>query len=286
MDTTISLWRRYFQIAKPGILMGNAITAFGGFVLASKGKFDPWLFAAMLCGLSSIIASACIFNNYIDKAADEKMDRTKNRGFVTGQISIKKGVALAVALGLIGTLSLVYFTNLLTTALALAGFFVYIVLYTFLKYRSVHATLVGSFAGAAPPAIGYCAVSGRFDLCACLLFAMIMLWQMPHFYAIAIFRMEDYRKAAIPVLPLKKGVRATKMYMAAYILAFSASSSLLTFFHYTGALFLIASALLSAAWFCLCIKGFSCRNDSVWARQMFVFSLIVVSVLSLIIPFS
>ncbi len=278
--------RAYFSITKPGILFGNAITAFGGFALASKGQFQPGLFLAMLIGLSSIIASACIFNNYIDRESDEKMARTKDRGFVTGQIDVKNAIAFAIVLGLLGTFCLAYFTNLLTVGLALFGFAVYVGVYTFFKYRSMHGTWVGSFAGAVPPAVGYCAVSGRFDLCALLLFAMVVLWQMPHFYAIAIYRLNDYEKASIPVLPLKKGIRATKIWMIFYILAFTAITSLLTVFNYTGILFLAMTILLGAAWLGLSLKGFSCENDQHWARQMFFFSLVVVTLLCIVIPFS
>lgn len=277
--------RAYFSITKPGILFGNAITAFGGFALASKGGFQPGLFLAMLIGLSCIIASACIFNNYIDRESDEKMARTKERGFVTGEIDGKKGIAVAIALGLLGTFCLAYFTNLLTVTLALFGFGVYVGVYTFFKYRSMHGTLVGSFAGAVPPAVGYCAVSGRFDLCAFLLFAMIVLWQMPHFYAIAIYRLNDYEKASIPILPLKNGIRATKISMVFYIVAFTGVTSLLTLFHYTGLLFLTTTIILGTAWLCLSLKGFSCENDQQWARKTFLFSLVVVTLLCIVIPF-
>ncbi len=278
--------RAYFLITKPGILMGNAITAFGGFALASRLNFHFSIFLAMIAGLSGIIASACIFNNYIDRSADEKMERTKNRGFVTGQVKQKNGIVLAIILGLLGTFTLAYFTNLLTASLALSGFFIYVALYTFYKYRTIHATVIGSFAGAVPPVVGYCAASGRFDLCALLLFAVVMLWQMPHFYAISIYRLEEYKNASIPVLPLKKGIRTAKISMAVYIVAFTAVCCLLTLFHFTGSLFLAASALLGAVWLVLCLKGFASSNDRLWARKMFIFSLIVVTTLSFTIPFS
>lgn len=282
MDTL----RTYFLLTKPGILMGNAITAFGGFALASKLEFDFRIFLAMTAGLCAIIASACIFNNYIDKSSDQKMDRTKNRGFVTGQVREKNAIGFAIFLGLLGTTLLACFTNLITVLLALFGFFVYICLYTFFKYRSVHATIIGSFAGAVPPAVGYCAASGRFDLCALLLFSIVVLWQMPHFYAISIYRLEDYKKASIPVLPLKKGIRTTKISMAVYILVFIAICSLLTLLHFTGWLFLAAAAMLGTIWFVLCLKGFASIDDRLWARKMFIFSLIVITTLSFTLPFS
>src|SRR5262249_36630105 len=95
--------RTYFMLTKPGILMGNAITAFGGFALASKFGFDFKIFLAMTAGLCAIMASACIFNNYINKTSDEKMERTKNRGLVTGQVKEKNAIVFAAILGSLGT---------------------------------------------------------------------------------------------------------------------------------------------------------------------------------------
>lgn len=280
------LTRTYCLLTKPGIIFGNVITTVGGFTLASKGKFNFWLFLATIIGLSLVIASACVFNNYIDRDLDKKMSRTKNRALALGLISEQRAIIFAIFLGLTGTLLLFLFTNLLTVSIALFGFFVYVILYSFSKYHSIHGTLIGSIAGAVPPVVGYCAVSNRFDLGALILFAMIALWQMPHFFAIAIYRLEDYAAASIPVLPIKKGIQVTKFHMMLYIAAFIAVSFLLTMFGYTGFSFLIVAAFLGFSWLGLSIKGFRCKDDKLWARKMFLFSLIIVMGLCIAIPFT
>ena len=278
--------KNYLSLTKPGIIAGNMLTAIGGFALAERGGFDFWLFLAMLEGLALIIASACIFNNIIDREADKKMARTRNRPLVKGLISIRSAIIFSLILGFLGTFILAQYTNLLTLTVALTGLFVYVFLYTFSKYRTIHGTLIGSIAGAVPPVVGYTAVSHRLDLAALILFVMIALWQMPHFYAIAIFRLKDYSAASIPVLPIKKGMLKTKLHMFFYCLAFLGVSTLLTFFDYTGYLYLVVVTFLSLGLLILSIKGFTCKNDQKWARKMFFFSLAIVMALCFMISFS
>lgn len=268
--------KTYFILTKPGIIFGNLVTAIAGFALASKGSLDFPLLLVTLAGLSLIIASACVFNNYIDRDLDEKMQRTKNRPLAKRLISTKNALVFATFLSLFGTILLALFTNLLTVVIALLGLSVYLFLYSSLKYHTSHATLIGSIAGATPPVVGYTAVSHTLDIGAFVLFAMIALWQMPHFFAIALYRLDDYAAASLPVLPIKRGVQATKIQMMSYIIAFIGASSLLTGFGYTKFPYLIVTSLLGFTWLWLCVKGFSCDNDQVWARKMFLFSLVVV----------
>jgi protoheme IX farnesyltransferase len=278
--------KSYCLLTKPGIMIGNVITTAGGFALASRGRIDVWLFLATLLGICLVIASGCVFNNYIDRDADQKMERTKNRALAKGVISTHSAIVFAIVLGVLGTLCLAFFTNLLATAIALVGFLVYVVLYSFSKYYSIHGTLVGSVAGAIPPVVGYTAVSNRLDLGAFILFAIIVVWQMPHFYAIAIYRLKEYTAAAIPVVPIKKGMKATKIQMLLYIIAFIAVSLMLVVFGYVGALYLLTALVLGLAWLGLCIQGFYAKNDRLWARKMFIFSLVVIMGISIAIPFS
>jgi len=277
--------RNYSLLTKPGIIFGNVITTAGGFALASKGTFNLLLFLATLLGITLVIGSACVFNNYIDRHHDKKMNRTKNRPLVRGLISTKAALVFGVILGLMGTACLLLFANILATALALVGFFVYVLLYSFSKYHSIHGTLIGSVAGAIPPLVGYCAVSSHFDLGAVVLFIMMTLWQMPHFFAIGIFRLEDYKAAAIPILPIKRGMHTTKIQMLLYIVAFMISASLLTLFGFTGYGFLIIASALSLYWLFLGIRGFKATSDTIWARKMFKFSLIVIMGICFAIPF-
>ncbi len=275
--------RNYLMLTKPGIIMGNAITAIAGFLLAARTHFDPQLFLATIGGLSLVIASGCVFNNYMDRTRDKKMARTRKRPLVTGAISLRSALIFATLLGLVGLLILSLYTTPLSTLIALTGFIVYVAVYTNLKHRTVHGTVLGSIAGAVPPVVGYCAVTNRFDTGALLLFLLIVLWQMPHFFAIAMYRLKDYAAASIPVLPVVKGLSATKVQMLLYIIAFAVVATLFTLLGYTGYAYLAVALSLSLMWLVLCIQGFKSTQDTRWARQMFIFSLIIVTALSFMI---
>lgn len=275
--------KTYYLLTKPGIIMGNLITTASGFALASRGYIDSYLFLMTLVGLGMIIASACVFNNYIDRESDKKMERTKNRPLAKGLISSNKAIIFASLLGIGGTVFLSLFTNLIAVLTAVAGFIIYVVLYSFFKHRFTSATLIGSIAGAVPPVVGYCAVKNTLDIGAILFFLILVLWQMPHFFSIAIYRFSDYVSASIPVLPAKKGNFATKRQMLLYILGFISACVLLLVFGYTGYFYLSVAAVLGVVWLILCIKGFKSDNDTLWAKQMFRFSLVVITGLSLMI---
>lgn len=179
---------------------------------------------------------------------------------------------------------LAIYTNVLTCAAALIGFIVYVLLYGFYKYQTVYGTLIGSIAGAIPPVVGYTAVTNQFDIAALLLFIIITLWQMPHFYAIAMYRIDDYAAASIPVLPIRKGIYVTKIHMLFYVIAFTLAAAQLTLFGYTGYLYLTIISLLGLAWCYLSYQGFNSSNSSVWARKMFLCSLVIVMTFSIMIP--
>ena len=268
--------RTYYMLTKPGIIMGNLITTAGGFALACKAGINFLLFFEMLIGLGMVIASACICNNYIDRYADQKMARTKNRGFAKGTVSPLKALLLALSLGLSGLSILLFFTNLLATLVALTGFFIYVVVYSYVKYFSDCATLLGSISGAVPPVVGYVAVSNRLDVGALLLFLILVLWQMPHFYSIALYRCDEYAAASIPVLPITRGVYVTKVQMVAYIIAFMGATALLTILGYAGYAYLIIATILGGSWLALSFKGFKAKDDKRWARKMFAVSLVTI----------
>lgn len=278
--------KTYTMLTKPGIILGNILTTAGGFALASKGSFDVILFLLTLLGLALIIASAGVFNNIIDRESDAKMTRTKNRPLVQGTIALPSALAFGSILGLTGVIVLSNATNYLTVGIALFGFFTYLILYAIMKYRSFYGTLVGSLAGAVPPLVGYTAVSQNFDAAVVILFTILVLWQMPHFFAIAIYHLKDYAAASIPVLPLVKGIRITKIQMALYIIVFTFSALLLTFAGYTGNLFAWTSLLLGALWLGFCFQGFFIppQQEKTWGHQMFVVSLVVIVGLFAAIP--
>lgn len=275
----------YYLLTKPGIILGNLLTVAAGFLLASKGNVDSWLFIATLLGLSFIIASACVCNNYIDRYLDKKMERTKKRALVTGLISERNAIVFAIILGVIGNTILFLYTNILTVGIADTGFFVYVILYSMWKSRTIYGTAIGSIAGAIPPVVGYCAVSNNFDPGALILFSTLVLWQMPHFFAIALYNLEDYRAADIPVLPVRKGIFRTKIHMVLYIAAFIPVAILLTFFNYTGYVYLIITTIIGLAWLILCMAGFKTDNNTYWGKQMFVLSLILITAMCFVIPF-
>ncbi|WP_311630328.1 heme o synthase [Pseudomonas sp. AS2.8] len=273
--------KKYLLVTKPGIIFGNLISVAGGFFLASKGSIDPLLLLATAIGVSLVIASGCVFNNVIDMDIDQKMERTRNRALVQGTISSKVALAYATLLGLAGVGLLYVATNLVATAFAVMGFVVYVGLYSlWLKRTSVYGTLVGSLSGAAPPVIGYCAASGQFDSGAAVLLLIFCLWQMPHSYAIAIFRLKDYTAASIPVLPVAKGISVTKRHIVWYTVAFMAATLLLTVLGYAGYVYLAVAAVIGAWWLRLAFMGYQAENDVQWARKLFGFSIIAITALS------
>ncbi|HEX9503958.1 MAG TPA: heme o synthase [Patescibacteria group bacterium] len=276
------MFKIYYNLIKPGIIYGNAITAAAGFFMAAKGHINWFLFLAMLMGLSFVVASACVINNIWDRDIDQRMERTKNRAIVTGTVSKNHAFIFAIILLLLGIVALHHHVNQSALITALVGFLVYVFLYTPLKRRSVHATLVGAIAGAVPPVVGYTAVTNKFDLGALLLFSILVAWQMPHFYSIAIRRLDDYAAAGIPVLPVKKGVRITKINILIYILLFITTTVLLFVFKYSGYFYLTIISLMGLTWLWFGIQGFKTNiDDKAWARKMFLLSLIIILVFSI-----
>ena len=273
--------KQYLQVTKPGIIFGNLISVVGGFLLASKGSIDYPLFLATLVGVSLVVASGCVFNNYIDRDIDKKMERTKNRVLVKGLIAPSVSLVYATALGIAGFALLYIGANPLAMWLAVMGFVVYVGVYSlYMKRHSVYGTLIGSLSGAAPPVIGYCAVTNEFDAGALILLAIFSLWQMPHSYAIAIFRFKDYQAANIPVLPVVKGISVAKNHITVYIVAFMIATLMLTLGGYAGYKYLIVAAAVSVWWLGMALRGYKTENDSVWARKLFVFSIVAITSLS------
>jgi protoheme IX farnesyltransferase len=239
--------------------------------------------AACLLGIALVIGSACVINNFIDRDIDRHMARTNKRALALGIISGRSALTYAAVLGLAGFALLFVGTNTLTTSLGLIGFIVYVGLYGYAKRRSVHGTLVGSVSGAIPIVVGYCAATGRFDLGAMLLFLILVIWQMQHFYAIAIFRQDDYAAANIPVLPIVHGRRNTKIQMLCYIAAFMVTCIALTMAGYTGYIFLFLMMIVGLMWVYRSVLGFKAVDDQIWAKGLFRFSLIVLVIFSVLI---
>jgi protoheme IX farnesyltransferase len=269
----------YLLVTKPGIILGNLIAAAGGFLLAAKGDIDTGLLLSTLLGLSLLMASSCVFNNTIDRHTDRKMARTRDRALATGRLSPQTAVLYATVLGTAGSTLLWVKATPLCLVMGLAGFAVYVGLYSlYLKPNTVYSVLIGSLAGTAPPLAGYCAVTSRFDMGAMLLLIIFVLWQVPHCYAIAVFRYRDYAAAGIPVLPVKKGVPATKKRIFGYTLAFMAAASMLTFGGYTGYLYLGVAIAMSGVWIYFACSGFRSGGNRGWARRLFACSVLTITV--------
>jgi len=277
------VFKEYYQLTKPGIIYGNLVTATAGFLLATRGHIHFWPLLSVLGGIALVVASACTVNNYIDRGIDAKMARTKKRALVSGQISAQRALTFAAIVGIVGFLILIVHTNLLTFVLGLLAYFVYIVAYGYTKRVTVHGTVVGSIAGALPPVAGYTAAVNRLDGGALLLFLILVFWQMPHFYAIAMYRFDDYKAAGLPVLPVKKGMKAAKIQILLYVAAFTLTGVLFTVLGYTHIVFLIVVGGLGLCWLYMGLKGFSAKDDKKWARKMFFYSLIVTLTLSIML---
>jgi len=272
--------KNYISITKPGIILGNMISVMGGFFLASRGRVDIALLLSTLVGISLVIASACVLNNCVDRDLDRMMSRTRDRVLAQGLMMPKAAFFYAFVLCAGGIALLQATSNLLCVAVVQFGFVIYVVVYSiYLKRHSVHAALIGSLAGAAPPLAGYCAVSNRFDLGAVILLLIFCLWQLPHFYSIAILHLDEYAAAKIPVLPVTHGVAATKLQMVGYILAFTVAASMLTFSGYTGYRYLAVALASGMAWLAFAWRDYNGSDDRQWARRLFFCSISIVPIL-------
>lgn len=271
--------RTLYTLTKPGIVYGNVFTAAGGFILGAHGLLPLGTAIATVAGLALIIACGCVLNNYIDRGIDAKMQRTKKRALPQGDIRAAAALAYAMCLGAAGSLLLAVYTNILTLLVALGGLFAYVVIYGIAKRTTVHGTIIGSIAGAVPPVVGYAGATGRLDGAALILFLILVCWQMPHFYAIAMFRRADYAAASLPVLPVVRGMKAAKRQIMIYSVLFLAAVAALAVFGYAGYSYLIIMGSVGIYWVWRGARGFRTADDVRWARGMFFASLVVLPAL-------
>ncbi len=277
--------RAYYLLAKPGIIKGNLFSATAGFLLASNGNIDILQLLYTLAGIALVIASGCVVNNYIDIDIDRKMKRTERRALVTGEISKRSALVYGAVLGIVGLGILGALVNYITMLIGIAGFIFYVLIYGYFKRKSVHGTLVGSISGSLPPVAGYVAVSGRIDAGAVLLFVALAAWQMPHFYAIAMYRSKDYKDASLPVLPVVSGKKPTIYQIIIYTVLFIVASMLLTVYGYTGVAYTAVVLGIGLWWLSIGLKGLkiNLKDSDIWARSVFKSSLFVLIVFSVMI---
>lgn len=268
----------YLSITKPGIVFGNLISTAAGFFLAAKSETaDVYLLLNTLLGVAFVVGSGCVINNIYDRDIDKKMSRTKNRALVTGEISLDHAFGYALVLLLAGTFLLYYTTNPLASVVVLLGYIFYVFFYTmWYKRKSVLGTLVGSLSGAVPPFVGYIAVTNYVSLESVLLFTLFCIWQMPHSYAIAMFRMKDYQQAGIPVLPVVEGIYKARTHMISYVILFNLIALGLFIFGHTGYEYLVVSAAVCFMWTRVTFKTINEENYVSWSKAVFKTSLVVV----------
>ena len=274
----------YYRLAKPGMVYGNTIPALAGFLLASRWHVDIWLLLATILGIGLVMASGCVFNNVIDRDIDANMSRTKKRALVVGAISTQAALIYGTLLGFVGLAILSFQVNRTATWIAAAGFFFYVIAYSiWTKRHTPWGTVVGSVSGAIPPVVGYVAVTGSVDLAAWLLFGIMTAWQMPHFYAIAIRRKDEYAAAGIRILSVVHGIRRTKLEMIGWMVVFAILAPLLTVFGYTNNIYLVVSLILGLGWLGLGLKGLTLPDNDpktiTWAKKVFLCSLVVMMTL-------
>ncbi len=278
------MMKDYLLLTKPGIIMGNLIAAASGFFLASQGNINGTNLMFTLLGIGLVVASGCVLNNAIDRDIDRKMSRTKNRALASGRLLVSKALIYGCVLGTLGFALLMQKTNVMVVFFAAVGFIVYVGLYS-LRYKrsSIYGTLIGSLSGACPPVIGYVAVTNQFDIGAAILLLTFCLWQIPHSYAIAIYRFDDYQSAKLPVLPIEQGIQAARRHMIAYIIGFAVAALMLTYHGYVGNLYALIMGGCSLYWLYLAKIGYQPENEQLWAKKLFVFSIVIIVVFSVLI---
>ncbi len=266
----------YYNLTKPGMIYGNVLLVVAGFFVASRGSIDIATFLSVTIGMSLVVASACVYNNYIDRDIDGLMARTKDRELVKAVIPPTSALKFASSLLILGVLALYAHTNVLTIAVAFLGFFTYVYAYSYSKRVTVFSTHIGAVAGAMPPVAGYAAVTGVLDKGALALFAILFFWQMVHFFAIAIYRLDEYRAAKIPIMPARIGTYQTKLQIVMFACAFAVLSPVPTQIGLTGYLYGIVMTIMSLLWLVYALWGFWASDEKKWARRMFFYSLFVI----------
>ncbi|AMA73412.1 MULTISPECIES: heme o synthase [Aneurinibacillus] len=270
------------QTIKIGIIKSNLIPMFAGLTLALYTyqislfeKLPEMIFA--LIGSILVMGAAGAFNNLYDRDIDSIMERTKNRPTVTGEIKPKTVLWLGIFMSIFGIVALSLATPL-AAFLGFLGLFFYIVPYTmWSKRRTIYNTEIGSISGAMPPLIGWAAIYPDVTHPAILgLFVITIIWQMPHFYAIAIRKHNEYKAAKVPMLPVVKGVKRTYIQTNIYLIILIAISFL--FGSLSLGLMLVA-LLLSVIWLILSIFGYKKMDSEKWAKSMFIYSLLHMTVL-------
>ena len=245
LNTAAVSLRDYLELCKPNVVALMILTSVIGMVLATQQSVPLSVLIFGNLGIALCAGSAAAVNHIVDRHVDDKMARTLNRPLAQGRISPRQAILFALITGLLGMAILLIFTNVLTAWLTLASLVGYAFIYTmFLKRATPQNIVIGGLAGAAPPLLGWTAVTGEIHHNALLLVLIIFAWTPPHFWALAVHRKDEYAKAKIPMLPVTHGERYTKINILLYTLLLIIVTTMPYLTGMFGWLYLVSSLLL------------------------------------------
>ncbi len=282
MGTPLSTWRQFNALTKPRVIQLIVFCALIGMVLAVPG-LPTWgqvQLAAIACmGIWLVAGAAAAFNCVVEQHIDARMKRTAWRPTAKGQLTNAQTLGFSTALCAAGSALLYVWVNPLTMWLTFATFVGYAVIYTvILKPLTPQNIVIGGASGAMPPVLGWAAMTGEVGPEAGILFLIIFLWTPPHFWALALYRVEDYRKSGLPMLPVTHGSEFTRLQMLLYTFILFAACLMPFMYGMSGWLYLVVAVVLSVG-FCLYAWWLWRDYSDALARKTFRFSLIHLSVL-------
>ena len=269
----MNLIKSYYLLCKPNVVYMMLICAFVGMLLAEDSVTSISKICIALFGIALCSGSAAAINQVIDRKADAAMTRTDQRPLPQGELSAFHASCFAFVIGVLGALILYFFINTLTMVLTLASLICYAFIYTvYLKRATPQNIVIGGLAGAAPPLLGWASISNSIDPYALLLVLIIFVWTPPHFWALAIYRKEEYAKESIPMLPVTHGVAFTKLQIVLYTIILFIVSILPYVVLMSGEIYLVSSVILSSIFLYYSIKLYITDDDSI-AMKTFNFSI-------------
>ena len=272
-------WRDYAELCKPKVVALILFTAAVGMFLSTDGwvPFHAWFWGLVGIGLAASAGAA--LNHWVDQEIDRQMDRTRARPLPSGSVSGRNAVTFALSLATLSMLVLVTFVNVLTAALTMASMVGYAVIYTmFLKRTTPQNIVLGGAAGAAPPVLGWTAVSGELHPEALLLFLIIFVWTPPHFWALAIRRRDDYARADVPMLPVTHGVALTKLHILLYTILLVIVTIMPFLVRMSGTLYLAGALALGIGFVYYALRLYRSEGDR-FAMKTFGYSIFYLSAL-------
>ena len=273
-----TLARDMVSLTKPRIISLLLLTTIAPMFVA--GTPDIGLILVVALGGYLMAGGANAVNMYLDRDIDDRMARTRLRPIPSGRMSGKSVLAFGIALATAATFVFAMFTNILTAALALAGFYFYVYVYTrWLKRTTPHNIVIGGAAGAFPPLVGWAAMTGRIDLSAIYLFIIIFYWTPPHFWALALLKQRDYGKAGVPMAPLVWGERETMRQMLWYSLILVAITILPVTFGAFGIVYLLSALVLGALMIVGVIRMMAAQDWTGRAWWLYKYSLLYLALL-------